>query len=538
MTGQNEDIFDVVIVGGGPVGLALAIDLGQRGRSVCLIERYLEPVLIPKGQNLTQRTMEHFLAWGVEPEIRAACPIPKSYGIGGMTAYGTLLSGYHYDWLKRQLVRPYYSTDNERLPQYDTERVLRARVEELDTVQTRYGWRVTGLEQTENSVTVTATAVESSLQIAGRYVVGCDGSRSVIRDAAGISETRRDHDKLMVLLVFKSEELHELLAQFPGKSFYNVLHPDLNGYWQFVGRVDLGSTWFFHAPVPMDTTESNFDFVGYLHRAIGAEFALDMERIGFWNLRIAVADSYRAGRVFIAGDAAHSHPPYGGYGINTGLEDARNLAWKLTLVLDGAAEPSLLETYDAERRPVFASTAKDFIETSIEDDRQFLQTFDPQVDRDAFKTAWNARSEGAISEVGAFEPHYEGSPIIPDSIGAPSALGSHSFKARPGHHIAPRLTARGVPLTDHLGQDFTLVLIGAEEGLIAEAQSVLADTRLPITLVVEPSGGDLADYESSAMLVRPDHFVAWVAQAGLSGLTRTLRAMEDPRPTLRRTAAE
>lgn len=107
----------VIVVGGGPVGLGLAIELGQRGIRSIVIERYPSPSPIPRGQNLTQRTMEHFHFWGAEEELRAARTIPKEYGIGGITAYGTLLGDYHYDWLQRELVRPFYFRDNERLPQ-------------------------------------------------------------------------------------------------------------------------------------------------------------------------------------------------------------------------------------------------------------------------------------------------------------------------------------------------------------------------------------------------------------------------------------
>ncbi|WP_241239398.1 FAD-dependent monooxygenase, partial [Xanthomonas sp. BRIP62409] len=133
-------------------------------------------------------------------------------------------------------------------------------------------------------MTVTAVPRDGgdAVKIRARYLVGCDGSKSVVRDLAGIPQSRSDHDRLMVLLVFRSTGLHELLKRFPGKSFYNVLHPDLKGYWQFFGRVDLGNTWFFHAPVPADTTKDNFDFTAYLHRAAGATFDVEFEHIGFW----------------------------------------------------------------------------------------------------------------------------------------------------------------------------------------------------------------------------------------------------------------
>jgi 4-hydroxyisophthalate hydroxylase len=506
--------YQVIIVGGGPVGLGLAVDLGQCGVRCLLIERYKEPPRIPKGQNLTQRTMEHFLHWGAEDALRAARTIPKSYGIGGLTAYGTLLGDYSYDWLQRELVRPFYFTDNERLPQYLTEAVLRRRVAEMPSVETRYGWQAETIVQDSDGVSVTAIERDENRRHAFRaaYVVGCDGARSLVREQAGITQTRSDHDRLMVLLVFKAPGLHTLLERYAGKSYYCVLTPELQGYWQFFGRVDLGTTWFFHAPVPIGTTRDNFDFRGIIHRAVGATFDIDFDHVGFWDLRFAVADTYRNQRLLIAGDAAHSHPPYGGYGINLGLEDARNLGWKLAATLQGWGGRKLLDSYSAERQPVFASAADDFIEKSIHVDRDFLAAFDPARDREAFEWQWAQRQSGAKSEVGSFEPHYEGSAIVDGPPGGRcSAVGSHAFAARAGHHLAPQPLSDGSSVFDALGDGFTLLAFDADAEAVEAFKQAARMLRVPLTVVTDSRADGRERYAAALVLVRPDQFVAWTA---------------------------
>lgn len=510
-----EQSYDVIICGGGPVGMGLAIDLGQRGHRVAVVERYPEPQPIPKGQNLTQRSMENIHSWGAEKELRAARTVPAGVGIGGITCYGTLLSPYHYDWLMRAKVRPYYFTDNERLPQYATEAVLRARAAQIPLITTFYGW-------TGGTVTDTGTGVTLEMSqrdgpgravLHGRYLVGCDGSRSAIREQAGITETLRDHDRLMVLAVFDSPQLHDLLECYPGKAFYNVLHPDLDGYWLFFGRVDLGRSFFFHAPVPLGTTRDNFDFKAYVRRAVGAEFDLDFTYLGFWDLRIAIADSYQCGNIFIAGDAAHSHPPYGGYGINTGFEDARNLGWKLSAMLAGWGGAGLLDSYTIERRPVFASTAEGFIEKAIEEDRKFLRAFSPDSDLAAFKAAWAERGNGTTDEVFAFEPNYRGSPIVVhDGGGQPSAVGTHEFRARAGHHLAPKPLSDGRNVFEASGPGFTLIALspGADiAGFTAAAQAL----GVPLTVIEDSVAQGREAWQADLILLRPDQFVAWCGES-------------------------
>ena len=507
-------MYDVVISGGGPVGLGLAIEVGQRGQSVAVVERNETPPRIPKGQNLTQRTMEHMASWGVEDAIRAAKTIPKGVGLGGLTAYGTLTSGYHYDWFKRASVAPYYSAENERLPQYATEAVLRDRVAELDSVETFFGWKTVGHAQNDGSVTLRAERNGETRSLTGRFGVACEGSHSRLRDAAGITETRQDHDKLMVLVVFRSPEFFELLQdRFPDKQFYNVLHPDLDGYWQFFGMVEWGQTFFFHAPVPADSDRETFDFAAYIQGAIGAPVALETEYIGFWDLRITLADQYRTGRVFIAGDAAHSHPPYGGYGINTGLEDARNLGWKLAAVLDGWGGGGLLDSYEAERSPVFASTAESFIERFIRDDRAFVRAHAPARDLRGFEAAWSERSAGGAQQgIDSFRPHYCGSPVISGTTeAAPSAVGVHDMVARAGQHLPPQVLPSGQQLPGRLSASgVTLVGLGRDASDFTEAARAL---NVPLEVRSEPAPEVAQTYGASRILLRPDGFVAWAGDA-------------------------
>ncbi len=508
--------YKVIIVGGGPVGMGLAIDLGQRGIKVLVIEKYETPQPIPKGQNLTQRTMEHFRFWGAEDALRAAKTVPASFGIGGLTAYGTLLGDYSYDWLKRELVRPYYATDNERLPQYATEAVLRARAAELPDVDLLTGREVVSTEETKDQVNVTVRrrSDQGLENWTANWCVGADGSRSVVRESANLEQTVFDHDRTMVLLVFQSDTLHHaLLNRHPGKSFFNVLHPDLEGYWLFFGRVDLNGEFFFHAPIPTGAEPEAFDFKAYVEKAVGVSLDIDIRHRGFWDCRVAIAKSYGRGRVFIAGDAAHNHPPYGGYGINTGFEDARNLGWKIAAVENGWADRALLDSYDAERRPVFWSTAKDFIEKSIEVDRDFLAHFAPEKDLQAFELEWSSRGSGAQSEVGSFQPNYRGSPIVDGPRdGTADAVAPHSFDARPGFHLAPRLLADGRLSTDCLGRNFTLIAIDRPNEAAAFAQHAHR-SGIPLELLEVGTGGEAGDYNAALILVRPDGFVAWAGDS-------------------------
>jgi hypothetical protein len=382
-------------------------------------------------------------------------------------------------------------------------------------VHALFGWRAERIDQDEGTVRVLIHSEQGSgvKTLTCDYLVGCDGAHSLVRAQIGIERSKQDYEQTMLLAVFRSSDLEERVKRFPMRSTYRVLRPELKGFWQFFGRISVPNHWFFHAPVPPDANIDTFDSLGLIQQAAGFPCACQFEHLSFWNMRVAVAERYQSGRVVIAGDAAHSHPPYGGFGLNNGLEDIVNLGWKLTARLQGWGTDALLQSYSLERRPVFWETAGDFITSRIKRDAEFLERYNPERNLQEFEAAWQARESDIGSRFQQYEPNYEGSPVVfgPPG-GVTSAHGVHSFKARPGHHLAPAPLSNGNSTFEALGSGFSLLAFDAPEQSVAEFKSAARQLGIPLTVISDSRNGGRDMYEAGMILVRPDQYVVWVGE--------------------------
>lgn len=520
--------YQVIIVGGGPVGTALAVELGQRGVTVALVERHRDVGRIPKGQNLTNRTLEHFYFWNCVDELRSARLLPPGYPIGGVSVYDNLKGEYIDESQARAGSGGYYFQLNERLPQYLTEEVLRARCAQMPTVKTMFEHTAKLIEQTDDGVRVTVASEVWPYEdetFEADYVVGCDGARSLVREQMGIERRGTDFDTKMALAVFASPELHKGLERLGEKTTYHVVNPEKNGAWEFFGRVEVGRSWFFHGPVPKETTSDDKEIVHQImERAAGFPFQLEWEHLGFWNLRIEVADTYRKGRVLIAGDATHSHPPYGGFGLNAGLEDITNLGWKLAAVLQGWAGDALLDSYAEERQPCFVQTGEDIIAGGIKAEAKWLEEHSLERDPAEFEKAWSERQGAQFRSQSEFVIHYAGSSVVFSDPGeSPGVHGKHDWAARGGYHLSPIALSSGKNVYEELGTGFALIALDADDASVTDFEMAASAIGVPLTVVRDSFADDREKFQARLQLVRPDQFLAWKGDSSDGDATSILK---------------
>ena len=217
-----------------------------------------------------------------------------------------------------------------------------------------------------------------------------------------------------------------------------MLKPELQGYWQFFGRIDVGEGFFFHAPVPAETTRRQLRLPGPAAGGGRLRVRGEFDHVGFWDLRIMVASATARAASFIAGDAAHQHPPYGGFGLNTGLEDAANLGWKLRRSSRAGAATRCCDSYDEERRPIFEQTGEAMIAGGIEPRPRVARPLQPERDKAEFE-APGTSFEAAANTRQDLRAALRRLAVV---LGGPGDAPQHPRRAivhrRAGHHLAPR----------------------------------------------------------------------------------------------------
>lgn len=505
----------VLIVGGGPVGLACAVELACHGVQSLVLERRPEVShLRPRAKTTSARTMEHFRRWGVAEQIRRRAGLPVEWS--NTAVFCTALTGreitritgcFGLDLAGSELV----AEAGQQVAQPIVEEVLRENLTASDLAGLALGIQAVAAGQDDDGTWVDVVdRTGAGRRLAADWVIGCEGPRSVVRDALQSDYDVVDGGRPNFSIVFRAPRLAERVPHGPAVHYW-VLSATQPG---LVGRFDLGDTWWCSAN-GVDPGTRPVDPQGIVRNLVGADAAVEILSTDAWQARVALADRWRSGRLFIAGDAAHQNPPWGGHGFNTGIGDAVNLGWKLAAVINRWAPPDLLHTYELERRPVAQQTIDEAVHNMSNLAPELAAVL--QADSDEEFAATRQAAADAIRRTKDSEFHslgltlgyrYDNSPIIVGARSAPPAdNGTYIPDAAPGGRL-PHFHLDRKSLYDRLGPEFSLLGDLALPAAHAFAKGAAA-LGVPMDAVHVDASACAAHFDAGLVLVRPDQHVAW-----------------------------
>jgi 2-polyprenyl-6-methoxyphenol hydroxylase-like FAD-dependent oxidoreductase len=455
--------------------------------------------------------------------LRAASPISPDYPSNIVFATrldGHVLARFENAFHTRRERNPLYSAEAQWVPQYVLEEVLRTHAGSLPSVTIRFNCKCEAARQDDAGVSASLVDRTSGEQrdVACRYLVGADGARSMVRELIG---ARMDGEELAsrnLNIVFRSDDMSARIPLGPAIQYW-IVNSDMPCVF---GPMDLRQNlWFLIVTKVGDDVASDADARTLVRRALGEGFGFEVAGLDPWTARSLIASRYRRGRAFLAGDACHLHPPFGGYGMNMGIGDAVDLGWKLAAVVQGWGGGALLDSYETERRPVhrrvideaahnYGSLSNQLTRPDIEARGELGRTVREEVGRAILAT--KVREFQTLGIVLGYR--YGDSPVIVSdgSVPPPEHFRDYRPSACPGCLAPHAWLADESSLYDHFGSGFTLLVLDNRAASAAAADRLAAAaSRLDIPLtIVSPADPALRPlYAATFALIRPDQHVCW-----------------------------
>jgi 2-polyprenyl-6-methoxyphenol hydroxylase-like FAD-dependent oxidoreductase len=525
--------YQVIIVGGGPVGLTLAIDLGQRGIKCLLLEKRDAPSHLPKMERCHPRTMEHFRRLGIVQAVRSQ-GFPADNPIDAFLVSSLAepaiarVPGASVDEVR---ARSHAKNDgsfpaepSQVVSQYALEPLLKTIAEGMENLTIRFGCELVSFNEGADGVTAHLRDESGQLSnVTASYLVGCDGAASTVREALGIrlegQPRLRDH----IQAHFYCEDLYDRIGMGKGAHYFRA-----DNQWTFL--IAQGDLRHFTLHADIDDPSK---MPALFEKIVGMPVKYETRYIGKWTMRLMLAERFASERVFLAGDSVHLVTPIGGLGMNTGVGDAIDLAWKLAATLHGWGGPDLLRTYEMERLPICARNVK-----ASERAYNFRVTWrdacadidlDNQEDREKIGSLWLDRHRKGSTDLAGITMGYRylSSPIIDyeaDDDGADQLSFQYIPTTRPGARIPHLWLDDGSALQDHVGQGFTLVSFQPMCPVQDELKKTFSSLGCPLDILDLSASKHLqAVYGADLLLLRPDLHIAWRGTAfpdDLVGLVR------------------
>lgn len=529
---------EVLIIGAGPVGLSAALALGRAGISCLVLERRNGFSRYPKANGVHARTMEIFREWGVVQPIRdLTAGMPDDITIAWMTRLNGIPIGEISVSDVDETDRLFDQQSPERMSQVGQhmfEPILAKVAEDMEGVTIRLGCEVVDLSGGPDSVTATYTDADGMRHtVVAQYAIAADGVRSVARRILGIGEHCEESLGTAINVQFDAD-----LGTFLGDRFIPIVwivNVDTQGAFIRDGL----TRWRYHFEIPpgadpdavtQDECEKN------IAMAIGDAVSIDVQHIWSWSHDLAVADRWQDGRIFLAGDAAHHFPPHGGFGLNSGVQDVHNLAWKLVAKLRWNAGDGLLASYEVERLPVAEFNGEQMMRNTralektgfMMQDKNFLamlETDEGAAARQAIADGIPEQQAQVASHGQQFGFQYHSDALVPDGTEiVESSVAEYRPTARPGArapHSWVQSHGEVISTIDVYDGGFIL-LTGPDNADWVKATDQLRE-ELKVPIAVFGLGSDLLPVDetstdllqryglepSGALLIRPDGFVGF-----------------------------